>query len=144
MICFHRTTKMISAVKAWWKNQKIRKSKFSSLFGLNVFLNVLTRIWNKICLWNTMPSIMAIPTKAKITRTNILIPVDESCHKKWLCAIWNLEYLIFKKLWPMSIFLNWSNVKVKRLSTYKKISSQGIFMWNIKALALAIQKLLAR
>ena len=29
----------------------------------------------------------------------------------------------------MSIFfLNWSNVKIKRLSTYKKISSQGIFM----------------
>ena len=25
-------------------------------------------------------------------------------------------------------FFNWSNVKVKRLSTYKKISSQGIFM----------------
>ena len=33
---------------------------------------------------------------------------------------------------------------VKRLRTYKKISSQGIFMWNIKALALTIQKLLAR
>ena len=26
----------------------------------------------------------------------------------------------FKKLWPMSIFFNWSNAKVKRLSTYKK------------------------
>ena len=28
----------------------------------------------------------------------------------------------------VNIFLNWSNVKVKRLSTYKMISSQGIFM----------------
>ena len=36
--------------------------------------------------------------------------------------------------------------KVKRLSTYKKISSQGIFMWNIKDLhvALTIQKFLAK
>ena len=65
-------------------------------------------------------------------------------HKKWLCAIWKLWYLIFKKLWPMSIFFNWSNVKVNRLSTYKNISSQGIFMWNIKVLALTIHKLLAR
>ena len=40
-------------------------------------------------------------------------------------------------------FLNWSNTKAKRLSTYKKISSQGIFMWNIKALALTLQKLKA-
>ena len=29
-------------------------------------------------------------------------------------------------------------------STNKKILSQGIFMWNIKALALTAQKLLAR
>ena len=41
-------------------------------------------------------------------------------------------------------FLNLSNVKVKRFSTYKKISLQGIFMWNIKVLAPTIQKLLAR
>ena len=34
-----------------------------------------------------------------------------------------------------SFLLNWSKMKIKRLSTYKKISSQGIFMWNIKALA---------
>ena len=42
------------------------------------------------------------------------------------------------------LFLNWSNVKVKRLSTYKKILLNGIFMRNIKALALTIQKILAR
>ena len=41
-------------------------------------------------------------------------------------------------------FFNYSNVKVKRLGTYKKISSKGIFMLNIKALALTIQKLFAR
>ena len=41
-------------------------------------------------------------------------------------------------------YLNWSKVKTKRLSTYKKISSQGIFMLNFKALALTIPRLLAR
>ena len=35
-------------------------------------------------------------------------------------------------------------VKVKRFSTNKKILSQGIFMWNMKTLALTVQKLLAR
>ena len=37
-----------------------------------------------------------------------------------------------------------SNVKVKRFSTNKKILSLGIFMRNIKAIALTVQKLLAR
>ena len=41
-------------------------------------------------------------------------------------------------------FKSWSNVKVKRLSTNKKILhvSQGIFMLHIRALALTIQMLL--
>ena len=41
----------------------------------------------------------------------------------------------------VNFFLNWWNVKVKSLNTNKKILSQGIFMWNIKALALTFQKL---
>ena len=58
----------------------------------------------------------------------------------------NMEALVsyFSEVMPMYFFLNWVKVKIKRLSTYKKISSQGIFKWNIKALALTIQKLLAR
>ena len=39
---------------------------------------------------------------------------------------------------------NRSNVKVKRFSIYVKVLSQGILIWNIKALALTVQKLLAR
>ena len=35
---------------------------------------------------------------------------------------------------------NWSIAKVKRLRTYKKIFSQGIFMWAIKAPALKYSK----
>ena len=41
-------------------------------------------------------------------------------------------------------FKYWSNIKVKSLSTNKKILSQGIFIWNIKIIALTIQNLLAR
>ena len=33
---------------------------------------------------------------------------------------------------------------VKNNGTHGKVLSQGIFMWNIKALALTVQKLLAR
>ena len=39
---------------------------------------------------------------------------------------------------------NRSNVKIKRFSTDKKISAQGIFMWNMKTLALTVKNLLAR
>ena len=56
----------------------------------------------------------------------------------------NMEALVSypKEVMTNVIFFNWSNAKVKRLSTYKKISLQGIFMWNIKGLALTIQKFL--
>ena len=36
-----------------------------------------------------------------------------------------------------------SKVKVKRFSTHRKVLSQGILMWNIKTIALPVQKLLA-
>ena len=39
---------------------------------------------------------------------------------------------------------DWSNAKVKIFGTNKNIQSQGIFLWNIKALALAIQMLLEK
>ena len=42
-LIFH--IKRISAFKTWWKNQKIRNSKLCSLFGLNVFFNVLNFTW---------------------------------------------------------------------------------------------------
>ena len=40
--------------------------------------------------------------------------------------MYNME--AFSILSLRSYDFNWSNVKVNRLSTYKKISSQGIFM----------------
>ena len=42
----------ISAFKTWWKNQKIWKSKFCSLFGPNVFFNVFTLIWKNTNVQN--------------------------------------------------------------------------------------------
>ena len=71
--------------------------------GINVFVLwefysieiILLRwgIWsmsllNKMCLWNTDATNRPIPKMAKVTRTNILIPVERSYHKKWLCTIW--------------------------------------------------------
>ena len=43
----------------------------------------------------------------------------------------------------MSFFFKLVKCQGKKLSTYKKTSSQGIFMWNNKALALTIPKFLA-
>ena len=37
-----------------------------------------------------------------------------------------------------------SRSKVKNNGTHGKVLSQGIYMWNVEALALSVQKLLAR
>ena len=61
-------------------------------------------------------------------------------------TICNMEALVsylYEVMTIVNFVFNLSNVKVKSLSTYKKISSQGIFMWNIKALAFTIKKFLA-
>ena len=72
---------------------------------------ILTR-----CVCETQcPQSWPIPMKAKITRTNILIPVERFCHKKWQCAIWKLVSYP-KEVMTNVIFLkNWSNANVKRL-----------------------------
>ena len=75
-------------------------------------------ITNKMCLWNTnAPNNGQIPELAKITRTNILISVARSCHKKWLCAIWKLWYFILEVMTNVNFFLNCSKINVKILIT---------------------------
>ena len=37
---------------------------------------------NKMCVEHKMPPIRPIPKIVKVTRTDILIPVGKSCHKK--------------------------------------------------------------
>ena len=100
---------------------------------------------NEMCLWNTMPPIMANSNeghdhKEKYDDTSRKILSQEMT----MC---NMEALLsYSKevMTNVNFFLkNWSNAKVKRLSTYKKSSLQGILMWNIKTLAITVQKFLA-
>ena len=100
---------------------------------------------NKMCLWNTMPSIMANSNKGQdhkdkyfYTSRKILSQEMTMCNMEALVSYFS-EVMTY-----VNFFFNCSKVKTKRLSTYKEISSQGIFMWNFKALALTISKLLAR
>ena len=99
-----------------------------------------------MCLWNTMPPIMANSNEGKDHKEKY---VDNS--RKILSlemTMCNMEALVS---YPKEVmtnvnfflkFVKYQGTKVKRLSTYKNISSQGIFMWNIKALALTIQRFL--
>ena len=49
------------------------------------------KISNKMCLWNTMPPILANSSQdPHHIGTNIFVPVERSCHKKWPCVIWKL------------------------------------------------------
>ena len=43
-----------------------------------------------------MPPIMANSMIAKITRTNILILEERSCHTEWPSALWKLQFLFFR------------------------------------------------
>ena len=97
----------------------------------------------KMCLWNTMPPIMANSNEGQDDKDKYFDTSRKiSSQEMTMC---NMEALVSypKEVMTNVIFFNWSNAKFKRLSTYKKISSQGIFMWNIKALALTFQKFLA-
>ena len=67
---------------------------------------------------------------AMVTKNHILIP-GETCS----CAIWMLLHSLFRSYDQCHFpFWNRSDVKVKRFSTNRKTSSQGIFMWNMKIL----------
>ena len=103
-----------------------------------------------MCLWNTnAPPLMASSKDDQGQKTNILIPVGRSCHKKCSCAIWKPLHSLFKLLARFKVFkkrvkLQGQGHMVKNNGTLRKILSQGILMLNIKALALTVKKLLAR
>ena len=93
-----------------------------------------------MCLWNTMPPIMAHSNEGQDHKDKYFDTVTRNDYVQYGSS----GILSLRSYEQCHFFLYWSNVKVKRLSTYKNISSQGIFMWNIKVLALTIHKLLAR
>ena len=105
--------------------------------------------FNKMCLWNTIA-----PDNGQFQRwtqghSNILIPVGKSHHKKCSCAIWNSNTYYLEERTNVNFFflkveLQGQGHRVKNNDTYGKVLSPGILMWNIKALALTVQKLLAK
>ena len=82
-----------------------------------------------MCSWNTMPPIMANSNEGQDHKD---IYFDTS--RKILSQEALASY--FKKLWTMSIFF--CNKLVKWQCQKVKISSQGVFMWYIKALELTV------
>ena len=87
---------------------------------------------------------------AKITRTNILLPVGGSHRMKCSCAIWKLQYVLFRSNDKCQLFikkyvkLKGQGHRVRNNGTHGKVLSLGSLMWNINDLALTAQKLLAR
>ena len=103
----------------------LQGSPYISVFitPLSVFKTNLSL--TKRCVAETQcPRQWPIPTEANITWTNILIPAERNNY--------HVHYessSILRSYDQCQIFS--SNVKVKRMRTYKKISSQGIFIYNI-------------
>ena len=78
-----------------------------------------------MCLWNTMAnSNEGQDHKDKYFDTSRKILSQEMT----MYYMEAFSILSLRSYDQCQFFFNWSNVKVKRLSTYKKISSQGIFM----------------
>ena len=110
------------------------------------YFEILLIFWkiNKMCLWNTMPPIMANSNEGQDHKDNYFDTSRKILSQEMtMCKIEALVSYPKEVMTNVNFFVNWSNAKFKRLNTYKKISSQGIFMWNIKDLALTIQKFLA-
>ena len=82
-----------------------------------------------MCLWNTMPPIMANSNEGQDHKDKYFDTSRKILSQEMI--MYNMEafsILSLRSYDQCQFFFNWSNVKVKRLSTYKKISSQGIFM----------------
>ena len=97
-----------------------------------------------MCLWNTMPPIMANSNEGQDHKDKYFDTISREILWQEM-TMYNMEafsILFLRSYDQCQFFFNWSNVKIKRLSTYKNISSQVTFMWNIKALALTIQKVI--
>ena len=93
----------------------------------------LPKVWksykNKMCLWNIMPQIMANSNEAQDHKDKYFDTSRKILSQEM--TMYNMEVvrmLSLRSYDQCQFFLYWSNVKVKRLSAYKKISSQGIFM----------------
>ena len=124
-----------------WENKNLEKGAW--------FVNSIT---NKMCFWNTNA-----PDNGQFQRwwrsqghSNILIPVGKSHHKKCSCAIWNSNTYYLQErtninfIFFLKVKLQGQGHRVNNNGIYGKVLSPGILMWNIKALALTVQKLLAR
>jgi hypothetical protein len=63
--------------------------------------------------------------KVNVTSSNILVPVEKSCYKKYLCKAFYI-YCEEAIKWPISNFSNRgrSNVKVKMISSSRKALPQ--------------------
>ena len=72
------------------------------------------------------------------------LPSNYRCYRLLKIGQIDFEKMLAAEERRMSIKKNKSNFKLKRFSTNKKVLSQGILMWNIKAPALGVPKLLAR
>ena len=74
-----------------------------------------------------------------------MVPTESYYHK----GISKLYHSVSKLITKVKVFKKWVKLQgqshsVKHNGTHGKVSSYGILMWNIKALALTVQKLLTR
>ena len=80
-------------------------------------------------------------SKAKVTGSKIRVSTERSYQS--FCT--HCSKIISKvKVFKIWVKLPGQCHRVKNNGTHWKVLSQGILMWNIKALALTVQKLLAR
>ena len=82
---------------------------------------------------------MANSKMATVTRTNILIKVERS-------AATTKAYVQYEScnIYYSEVMINVKCQGKKKISISRKVLSLEILLWNIKALALTVHKLLAR
>ena len=84
-------------------------------------------------------------SKVKVTGSKKKGFITRNTHVKYQRSSSHCSKVISKvKVFKKWIKLQGQGHRVKNNGNHRKVLSQGILMWNIKALALTVQKLLAR
>ena len=91
-----------------------------------------------MCFWHIMPQLIVNFQIGKDRNDTYFDTSRKMSQEMTMCNTEALIFYFLESMFNVDFQTKWSNVNVKILSTNRKMLSQGIFMWNIKALALTI------
>ena len=138
---FHREDKL-QGQGGYVKNHGTARKVLSQemyVWKIKALLLLVRKLWPRLKCFKRRSNF-------KVKRAKILVQMERPWHKESTCEIWKMKNLsvMFGKLWPRKFFIKRSNFKVKvsrSKITHGYVLSQGMHMWNMKALPIVVHEL---